>query len=63
MTSIVDSVTETELVKVDSGLQDLADKILALKEDFRQSFTVDLLDFKWHVGKMLHEYRGGKGKP
>jgi hypothetical protein len=54
-------VTETELVKVDSGLQDLADKILALKEDFRQNFTVDLLDFKWHVGKMLHEYRGGKG--
>ena len=52
---------ETELVKADSRLEELADRILALKEDFRQNFTVDLLDFKWHVGKIIHDYRGGKG--
>jgi hypothetical protein len=44
------------------GLEELAERILRLKEDFRQNFTVDVLDFKWHVGKAIHEFRKGEGK-
>ena len=46
-------MTETELVTIDSRLQDLANKILALKEKYGKSIIKDFLECKWNIGREL----------